>query len=267
MQNQAMQQQPSIQFNDGAAYERYMGQWSQLVGSAFLDWLRPQPALRWLDVGCGNGAFTEWMAERCAPQEVHGIDPSEGQLQYARARPVSRIAQFTQADAMSLPFPDDRFDIAVMPLVIFFLNDPTKGVSEMSRVVRSGGTVCAYSWDMLGGGFPYGALQAEMKGMGLRLPSPPSPDASQADILLNLWSGQGLQGIQSKSITVERTYAGFDDYWETVLGGPSVGPTLNAMSPQDIASLQDRMRLRLGAVDGQPLTCRATANAIAGTVL
>ena len=48
-----------IRFDDGAAYERYMGKWSQLAGETFLDWLAPASGLRWLDVGCGNGAFTE----------------------------------------------------------------------------------------------------------------------------------------------------------------------------------------------------------------
>jgi len=43
-------------FTDGAAYERRMGRWSRLVGEVFLDWLAAPPGLRWVDVGCGNGA-------------------------------------------------------------------------------------------------------------------------------------------------------------------------------------------------------------------
>src|SRR5256714_8430129 len=77
-----------IRFDDGAAYERYMGTWSQLAGQAFLDWLEPKPGGRWLDIGCGNGAFTEMIVRRCAPSAVHGIDPSEAQLAYARTRPA-----------------------------------------------------------------------------------------------------------------------------------------------------------------------------------
>lgn len=88
-----------IRFDDGAAYERYMGTWSQLVGEAFLDWLAPGPGLRWLDVGCGNGAFTETIVERCAPASVDGIDPSDGQLAYARTRPAARVARFQVGDA------------------------------------------------------------------------------------------------------------------------------------------------------------------------
>ena len=71
-----------------------------------------------VDVG-RNGAFTELVVKRCAPAEVHGIDPSKGQLKYARARPATRMAEFRQGDAMALPFPDNSFDLAVMALVIF----------------------------------------------------------------------------------------------------------------------------------------------------
>src|SRR5207244_6398203 len=108
--------------------ERYMGKWSQLVGQTFLDWLAPRPRLRWLDVGCGNGAFTEMLAQQCAPVSAKGIDPSEEQLAYARTRPAACVAQFHRGDAMALPFPDGTFDAAVMPLVIFFVPDPARGV-------------------------------------------------------------------------------------------------------------------------------------------
>src|SRR5580704_14182276 len=68
---------PPIRFNDGGAYERGMGGWSRLVGEVFLDWLAPPSGARWIDVGCGSGAFTELLMQRCAPAEVHGIDPSD----------------------------------------------------------------------------------------------------------------------------------------------------------------------------------------------
>ncbi len=81
---------PKIHFNDGAAYEQMMGIWSRLAGEVFVDWLAPANGLRWIDVGCGNGAFTELIVDRCAPAEVHGVDPSDGQLAFARTRPAAR---------------------------------------------------------------------------------------------------------------------------------------------------------------------------------
>ena len=64
----------TIRFDDGAAYDRGMGVWSQLAGQVFLDWLAPPTGLRWLDVGCGSGAFSELLAQRCAATEIQGID-------------------------------------------------------------------------------------------------------------------------------------------------------------------------------------------------
>src|ERR1043165_4113895 len=124
-----------FRFDDGAAYERHMGTWSRLAGEIFLDWLAPKPGLRWGDVGWGNGGFSEMIGGRCAPAEVQGIDPSEGQLAFARTRPASRFAKFQQGDAMALPFADSSFDAAGMALALVFVPDPAKGVSEMVRVI------------------------------------------------------------------------------------------------------------------------------------
>lgn len=114
-----------IKFEDGAAYERMMGGWSRIAGITFLDWVAPGKGLRWIDVGCGNGAFTQLITERCAPAEVDGVDPSDGQISFARTR--SPNARFKQGDAMALPFGDKSFDIATMALVIFFVPEPSKG--------------------------------------------------------------------------------------------------------------------------------------------
>ena len=127
--------------------------------------------LRWLDVGCGTGTFTELIAERCAPIEVQGVDPSEAQLAIARMRPGTRNATFLPGDAMALPFEQHRFDAAVMALVIFFVPDPAKGAAEMARVVRPGGLVTAYAWDVLGGGFPFDPIWQETRAAGVHAPA------------------------------------------------------------------------------------------------
>ena len=69
-------------FIDGQAYERLMGRCSRAVGEVFLDWLSLSKGLKWLDVGCGTGAFTELIIERVAPLHVSAIDPAEAQIAY-----------------------------------------------------------------------------------------------------------------------------------------------------------------------------------------
>jgi trans-aconitate methyltransferase len=81
---------PPIRFDDGAAYEQAMGVWSRFAGEVFLDWLAPPSGWRWIDVGCGSGAFTALLMQRCAPADAQGVDPSEAQLVFARERPEAQ---------------------------------------------------------------------------------------------------------------------------------------------------------------------------------
>ena len=186
-----------IRFEDGDAYDRGMAPWSRLAGDAFLTWLAPSRHLRWLDVGCGTGAFAALIAERCAPAEVRGVDPSEGQLAVARMQPDTSNAVFLLGDAMALPFEQDRFDAAAMALVIFFVPDPVKGVAEMVRVVRPGGLVAAYAWDVLGGGFPFDPIWQEIRAAGGTPLLPPNPLAGTLEALRSLWAAAGLESSRN----------------------------------------------------------------------
>ena len=259
-----MAQQP-IRFADGTAYQRAMGVWSEIAGHVFLDWLAPDPGQRWIDVGCGNGAFTSLLIQRHAPAEVQGIDPSEGQLTYARTRGDVDGAMFQLGDAMALPFDAGRFDAAVMALVIFFVPDPARGVAEMVRVVRPGGLVSAYAWDVFGGGFPFEPIQAELRAMGLSPLQPPTAEASRVDVMRGLWDGAGLDAIETRDISVERTFVDFDDFWSASTG-MGLKQTLAQWVPADVETLKERVRVRIGAAATGPVVWRAWANAIKGRV-
>jgi len=253
-----------INFDDGAAYEQMMGVWSRLAGEIFLDWLKPPLGLRWIDIGCGNGAFTELLFDRCDPTEVQGIDPAEGQLAFARSRPALRMAEFRLGDAMMLPFHAARFDAAIMALVIVFVPDPAQGIREMVRVVGPGGIVATYVWDMAGDGFPLDPIVGEMSAMGLVLPRPPRVDVSRLEALRDLWTAAGLEAVETREITVTRAFADFDDFWMTSSKSPMLAPTLAAMGPGHVETLRARLRSRLSADSGGLITCGARAHAVKG---
>ena len=258
--------QEQIRFDDGAGYEKMMGTWSRIAGEVFLDWLAPPPGLRWVDVGCGNGAFTELLVGRCAAAEVQGVDPSEGQLSFARARPAARVAQFHQGDAMALPFEGAQFDAAAMALVLFFVPEPARGVAEMVRVVRPGGLIAAYAWDILGGGFPQAALQEEMGAMGLPPIYPPSVEASRIDAMRALWTGAGLEAVETREISITRTFENFEEVWAINQLGSTTGPRIKAMTPADRDLLKQRLQARLQPDASGRITYGARANAVKGRV-
>jgi len=258
--------QPPIRYDDGAAYERLMGAWSRLVGQDFLEFLSPSPGLRWLDVGCGNGAFTELVAQRSSPGKILGIDPSAGQIDFARTRLAGRNATFQQGDAMALPLEDASFDIAVMALVIHFVPQPARGVAEMARVVRPGGLVASYVWDQLGGGSPTEPFTLELQAVGASRPLLPSYGATRMAALRSLWEEAGLEEIETQVIAVQRTFANFDDLW---VSSTETGPFHTAVSSMDretIARFQAGLRARLPADAAGRITYAACANAIKGRV-
>jgi SAM-dependent methyltransferase len=255
-----------ISYTDGAVYERTIGRWSWLAGEGFLEWLAPSSSLSWIDVGCGNGAFTELLVERCAPREVAGLDPADAQLAYARSRLAGRSVQFQRGDAMSLPFPDTSFDAAVMALVIFFVPDPPKGVSEMVRVVKPGGLVAAYAWDMMNNGFPFNTMQVQMREMGIPPTYPPTAEVSRVEALRGLWVGAGLTSVDTNHYIVHRTYDDFEDLWAASSRTSSVAPKFKAMAPADVEALKARMRACSPGDASGRITCSARVTAVRGRV-
>jgi ubiquinone/menaquinone biosynthesis C-methylase UbiE len=258
---------PGRMFSDGKVYERMMGRWSKLAGRIFLDWLDPPPNLRWIEVGCGNGAFTEELIARCAPAAVSAIDPSEGQLAFAKERPGARLAQFQIGDAQALPFAERSFDAAAMALVITFVPDPAKAVAEMARVVRPGGLVATYMWDTLAGGVPLTPIETALKSLGKAPPSRVNPAASRRETMQAFWQAAGLQGIEMRQIRVPVAYSSFDDFCESNLVpiGPS-GQLISAMSPGELQQLKARLREQLPIAADGSIAYEAFANAVKGRV-
>jgi SAM-dependent methyltransferase len=254
-------------FTDGDAYERFMGRWSRAAGVQFLDWLALPAGLRWLDVGCGTGAFTELLLARCAPAQVDGIDPSEDQIGYARKRQGVAQARLRSGDAQALPYGDAEFDAAAMALVISFVPDPTKAVSEMRRVVKPGGTVAAYIWHLTGDqGFTQWPLIDALQRMGHEVVEVPGRIHSTIPALRSIFEAAGLTSIETRPIDIEVSYADFDDYWSSQTGLPNPAVQLVRKLPAaDVERLKDDLRQSLPRRDGR-IVYPACANAIKGTV-
>ena len=134
----------------GDPYEAYVGRWSRAVAREFLRSLRVPERREWLDVGCGTGALAQTIVEHAAPAAVVGIDRSEGFVANARRRVTDPRARFEIGDAQALPVASGAFDAVVSGLVLNFVPEPPRMLSEMTRATRAGGTVALYVWDYTG---------------------------------------------------------------------------------------------------------------------
>ena len=170
-------------FDDGAAYDEFMGRWSRAVGAVFLDWLAAPGKAAWLDVGCGTGAFTTLIVKTCKPARVSAVDPGSAQIEFARRQPVAKRADFRVADVQALPFSDATFDVVASALVINFIPDRARGVAEMRRVTRPYGMVGGYVWDFAADRSPSWPFNRAFSGLGIeppQLPGAPEFDARRA---------------------------------------------------------------------------------------
>jgi len=115
-------------------------------------------------------------------------------------------------------------------------------------------------WDMLSGGFSLDPIIAEMRAMGLPPTRPPHMEASRLEALTGLWAGAGLQNVETREITVQRTFVNFNELWEAQTKAPSTAPVVAAM----VADLKQRVQARVPADAQGRITYSARANAIKG---
>jgi len=245
------------------SYDRYMGRYSDKLAWAFVPFVRVQPGMRALDVGCGPGALTQELAGRLGAARVAAADPSESLLAACADR-VSG-ADVRQAAAEGLPWPDATFDVVVSQLVMNFLPDADAGLAEMCRVARPGGAVSCCTWDYASGmqmlrTFWDAALELDAA----------APDEGRVmpycseDELAALWARHGLTEVETGAIDVTADYADFEDYWiPFTLGGGPGGAYCASLDPQRQQQLRTGCFRRLGAPDG-PFSLPARAFAVRG---
>ena len=254
------------QFNDGDAYEQMMGRWSRVAGEQFLDWIAPAPGLRWLDVGCGNGAFTELVFSKCAPARIHGVDPAEGQLDYARAHAPSDAVEYSIGEAQVLPFNDDEFDVVAMALAINMAPDPDAAVVEMARVTAPGGWVSAYMWDVPGGGFTMEPIRQGLADMGVQSPIFGAASTTLA-AMQKLWEQAGLSDVSVTRINIELSFENFDAFWSANTSmANTVVRAIESLPASDVEKLKDNVRSMLPTDPDGYITYGAFANAVKGRV-
>jgi SAM-dependent methyltransferase len=254
-----------VAFDDGDAYERYMGRWSRAIAEEFLVWLNAPPHRSWLDVGCGGGVLTELVLKHAAPEHIVGIDPSRQQVDYATRRVKASEAEFRVADALDLPFAADQFDVAASALVIHFFPDRLKAFREILRVTRPGGVVGGYTWRKgpTINDAPYGPLARAIAQIAGDVMSSPIVPEAMPDGLHRTLVAAGYQEIEITTIEASQTFVDFEDYWTSQTGTfpHPVAKSAAALTEHQRHQLRETLRSTLPvAADGSiTYSSRATA--------
>ena len=256
----------TIDFNDGAAYERFMGRWSRVAGAAFLGWVAPPKHARWLEIGCGTGAFTELVLRTCAPSVIIATDPAVEQIKSAQRQLGTENVEFQIANAHLLPFPDRGFDVIASALVLNFISDRKRALQQMLRVGRSGGIVAAYVWDFAAARAPNSCLALGLSHMGIEVPRVPGTDSSTLDSLRSSFQEAGYDEVTGTAFDVAIEYRDFDDFWQAQT--PSFSPLtriIASLASPDRASLTELVRSQTLHPNGR-VSWSARANAIKARV-
>jgi len=260
---------PTLVFADGAAYERFMGRWSRKAGRIFLEWLGLPEGLRWMDAGCGTGALTESIREVCRPGEIVAMDPAPAQISYAQSHCASAGAQFMLGDARSIPFENGRFDAAVSALVLNFIPDRERAVTEMTRVVRPGGIVASYVWDFAGGSGVNQHLNraiAALEGTK-KIGAERYDDSTEEGGLRRLYEGSGLIQVETRPIEITLAFRDFDVYWESNTRAASPGGKyVQGLTDRKRQTLIERVKAILPFDGNGKISYTARVNAVKGTV-
>lgn len=106
---------------------------------------------RILEIACGTGISTQFLRQGLPPDvEIVATDLNPGMLEYAKEhRGALPRVRYELADALALPYEDHSFEGVVCEFGIMFFPDIAKALSEMSRVLCSGGFVACNVWDSL----------------------------------------------------------------------------------------------------------------------
>ncbi|MFZ0796240.1 MAG: class I SAM-dependent methyltransferase [Terriglobales bacterium] len=120
------------------------------VTEALVEYSRPLPGMRVLDLASGTGEPGISLAQRVGPRgSVTAVDQSSELLDIAaeRARNKSLLNLTTQqADAHQMPFDDQSFDLATCRFGVMFFSDAQRALRELRRVLKPESRACFAAW-------------------------------------------------------------------------------------------------------------------------
>lgn len=251
-------------------YDDFMGRWSRQVATQFLDWIAVERDLGWLDVGCGTGMLGQTVIKNCAPSSVTGADPLEKSIIAAKQHPDNKNIQFEISDAQNLPFEDSKFDVVVSGLMIKFVPDKVKAISEMKRVAHAGSVIALYDWDMHSN---MNTTRHFWKAVADIIPKPAEDRATdrtpmtEIDSIAKTFGAAGVKAVQQSTISFTTHFRDLDDYWNPITrNSQNVGRFYKTMTEKQREEVRLRLKQTLPFTDDGSISFESRAVAVKGIV-
>jgi len=198
----------------------------QPVTDALVEYAQPKPGMQVLDLASGTGEPAISLALRVGAQgHVTALDLSAELLEIAAQRAQARgLSNFTirQADAHSLPFPDESFDLATSRFGVMFFRDPGVALRELRRVLRPGVRACFLAWGPFDQPYWQSMMGVVHRHVGGPLLQPGGPNPfryAQRGSLSAVLRSAGFNAVEEQTQTVPWTWPGsVEEVWEQAQG-------------------------------------------------
>ncbi len=192
------------------------------VTEALVEYAQPRPGVRVLDLASGTGEPAITLAMRVGAQgQVTALDLSADLLEIAKRRAQERgLDNFStqQADAHSLPFDDNSFDLSTCRFGIMFFRDVALALRELHRVLIPGSRACFLAWGPFDQPYWQSSMGVVHRHVGGPLLQPGGPNPfrfAQPGSLASVLRSSGFLDVEEETKTLPWTWPGTpEEVWE-----------------------------------------------------
>ena len=185
------------------------------VTEAIVEYSRPLPDMRVLDLASGTGEPGISLAQRVGPHgSVTAVDQSSELLDIAAERARNKkLLNFTtqQADAHQLPFADQSFDLAPCRFGVMFFSDAQRALAELRRVLKPGARACFAAWGPMEQPYWQTTMKIVHRHVGGAMLQPGGSDPfrfSAAGSLSEMLSASGFHEVEELTQNLPWTWPG-----------------------------------------------------------